>query len=44
MNLGAGERNYHIFYQLLGGLKDEALKQKYHLTLPPSQFKMLTCC
>ena len=35
----AEERNYHIFYQMLAGLSDEA-KTKLHLTTPADYFYM----
>jgi myosin-5 len=40
MNVGIGERNYHVFYQLLRGEKDPLLISKLKLR-DPSEFKML---
>ena len=37
----AGDRNYHIFYQLLLGAGPAALK-KYHLEADPMKYKILT--
>jgi len=37
----AGDRNYHIFYQLLLGAGPAALK-KYHLEADPTKYKILT--
>ncbi len=41
MNVGAGERNYHVFYQFLRGNTNLGLAQKLHLK-DPTSFKMLT--
>lgn len=40
MNIGLGERNYHVFYQFLRGEHDPALVSKLKLR-DPSEFKML---
>eukprot|EP01033_Poteriospumella_lacustris_P000898 gene899-648_t len=40
MNIGIGERNYHVFYQLLRGEKDPALIAELKLK-NPSEFRML---
>lgn len=40
MNVGAGERNYHVFYQFLRGNKDVALANRLYLK-SPEKFKML---
>lgn len=40
MNIGIGERNYHVFYQLLRGEKDPALVAELKLK-DPSEFRML---
>jgi myosin-5 len=40
MNVGIGERNYHVFYQLLRGERDPCLVSKLKLK-DPSGFKML---
>jgi myosin heavy subunit len=40
MNVGAGERNYHVFYQFLRGNQNPALAKNLYLK-DPTQFKML---
>lgn len=39
--IGTGERNYHVFYQLLRGCKDKELLSKLKLQ-SPEQYKLLT--
>jgi myosin heavy subunit len=41
VSVGKDDRNYHIFYQLIHGLRDTALRQKLKLT-SVADFKILT--
>eukprot|EP01125_Pyxidicula_operculata_P021063 TRINITY_DN7981_c0_g1_i1.p1 TRINITY_DN7981_c0_g1~~TRINITY_DN7981_c0_g1_i1.p1 ORF type:complete len:1056 (-),score=257.32 TRINITY_DN7981_c0_g1_i1:84-3071(-) len=40
-NVGEGERNFHIFYQMLEGL-DSSTLSKYYLTKSPKDYKFLS--